>query len=132
MKSLDIRTSSRTDFVNITAQVRQCVSESGVNSGLVVVYVPHTTAGVTINEAADPDVVFDMTNYFDKLVPWNNNYRHGEGNSAAHIKTTMVGSSVSIPIENGKMALGVWQGIFFCDFDGPRNRQCYLTITFND
>ena len=123
MKSINVKTRSRTEFVNITADVQKIVKESGVKNGVCHVYVPHTTAGITINEGADPSVVRDMQVFFNKLVPLSGDYLHMEGNSDAHIKTSLVGPSQAIIIEGGKLVLGTWQAIFFCEFDGARNRK---------
>lgn len=127
--TLDVRTSSRSQMVNITENVRQAVRNSGVTDGIVTVFVPHTTAGVTINENADPDVVWDILYELDKIVPWEDGYRHYEGNTAAHIKASMMGSSVTVIIENGRLLLGTWQGIYFCEFDGPRNRKVIIKVS---
>ena len=127
--TFDIRTSARSEMVNITEKVRQAVRDSGVMEGIATVFVPHTTAGVTINENADPDVVRDMLHELDRIVPWEDNYHHYEGNSAAHIKATMTGASEQVIIENGKLLLGTWQGIYFCEYDGPRNRHFMVRIT---
>ena len=118
----------RVDFYDITAQVRKAVSESAVKEGLVLVYCPHTTAGITINENADPDVVRDLLVGFDKAFPDSAEFRHGEGNSAAHLKASAVGSSVTLIIDGGRLVLGTWQGIYFCEFDPPRNRKFYVKI----
>jgi secondary thiamine-phosphate synthase enzyme len=126
MKTVNVQTSSRTDFVNITEQVRSVVRDMGLENGIVTVFVPHTTAGVTINENADPDVTHDMGCALDRAVPWEAGYRHCEGNSAAHVKASLMGSSVQVILEAGRMQLGTWQGIFFCEFDGPRSRKVYV------
>ena len=115
-------------FYNITPQVREAVVKSGVTDGIAVVYCPHTTAGITINENADPDVVYDLLIGLNKAFPDRVEFRHGEGNSAAHLKASAIGSSATIIIENGKMLLGTWQGIYFCEFDPPRNRKFYVNI----
>jgi secondary thiamine-phosphate synthase enzyme len=128
LKTVPVRTSARVELVDITGLVHQLVSKSGVNSGLCLVYVPHTTAGVTINENADPSVKDDILMELSKIVPFNDNYQHSEGNSAAHIKASMVGSNVEVIIDNGKLVLGTWQGIYFCEFDGPRNRKVYIKV----
>lgn len=123
MTRFEIKTSRRDEFVDVTGRVRRCVEASGTESGIVVVYVPHTTAGITINENADPDVVHDMIKQLDEMIPWRQPfYRHGEGNSAAHVKASLMGSSVQVFIEQGRLCLGRWQGIWFCEFDGPRMR----------
>ena len=128
MEKLRISTTNRTEFINITSQVRQFVSSSGVQEGICHVFVPHTTAGVTVNEAADPDVQRDILNELNKVIPFEDSYAHREGNAAAHIKTTLFGSSVTVPISEGRLALGTWQGIFLGEFDGPRSRSVYLQL----
>ena len=125
---LSVKTRERTELVDVTSEVNQLIKESGIDQGLCMVYVPHTTAAVTINESADPSVKADMLMILNKVIPWEANYRHLEGNSAAHIKSTLVGSSELIVIENRKLVLGTWQGIFFCEFDGPRNRKLHVRI----
>jgi len=126
MKKIAIRTRERTEFVDITTAVAAAVQETGVQSGICLVYVPHTTASVTINENADPSVTRDILAELNRLVPFDGGYTHSEGNSAAHIKSTLVGCSQLIPIANGRLALGAWQGIYFCEFDGPRTREVYV------
>jgi secondary thiamine-phosphate synthase enzyme len=116
------------NFYNITAQVRESVVKSGITSGIAVVYCPHTTAGITINENADPDVVRDLLFALDKTYPDRPEFRHAEGNSAAHLKASTIGSSVTVIIENGKPLLGTWQGIYFCEFDPPRKRTFYVKV----
>ena len=128
MKTFSITTSERVDLVEITFQVAQEVTKSGVVTGTVTTFVPHTTCGITINESADPDVARDIKMHLTKLVPQGGDFRHYEGNSDSHIKTSMIGSSENIFIENGKLVLGMWQGIFLCDFDGPRTRKVYMKI----
>jgi secondary thiamine-phosphate synthase enzyme len=128
MHKLDIKTRSPVEFQEITDKVREAVKESGVESGICVVYVPHTTAGVMINEHADPDVVDDIAAQLEVMAPQRGKYKHGEGNSAAHIKAALVGSSATVIIQYGELALGTWQGIFFCEFDGPRNRSVLVKI----
>ncbi|MCH7675913.1 YjbQ family protein [candidate division KSB1 bacterium] len=123
LKEFSIRTNQQVEFVKLTGQVQKLLDESGVQEGICHVYVPHTTAGITINEGADPDVIRDMTMELNKIVPLEDGYRHAEGNSAAHIKASMMGSSVAVIIESGKLVLGTWQAIFFCEFDGPRTRR---------
>ncbi|MFQ5637048.1 MAG: secondary thiamine-phosphate synthase enzyme YjbQ [bacterium] len=129
LKEFTINTNQQFEFVKVTGQVQQFVNESGVREGVCQVYIPHTTAGVTINEGADPDVVRDMIMELNKIVPLEDGYRHAEGNSAAHIKASMMGSSVSVFIQNGRLALGTWQAIFFCEFDGPRTRRVLVRIS---
>ncbi len=128
LKKVDIKTSSRTEFQEITGKVRDIVEAGRVKSGVCHVYVPHTTAGVMINEHADPDVVEDIAGQLEAMVPQRRNYRHSEGNSAAHIKASLIGSSCTIFIEEGQLALGTWQGIFFGEFDGPRSRSFLVKI----
>jgi secondary thiamine-phosphate synthase enzyme len=118
----------REDFYNITPQVRESVAKSGVKSGVVTVYCPHTTAGITINENADPDVVHDLLIGLRGAFPDRPEFRHSEGNSMAHLKASVIGSSVTVIIENGKRLLGTWQGVYFCEFDPPRNRQFYVKV----
>ena len=125
---LSVKTRETTELVDITSDIIRLVQESGVDQGLCMLYVPHTTAAVTINESADPSVKSDMLMIINQIIPWKANYRHLEGNSAAHIKTTLVGSSELIAIENQQLVLGTWQGIFFCEFDGPRSRKLQVRI----
>ena len=124
--TLHIKTSRRTEWVNITSEVNRCVAASGVSSGVCHLYVPHTTAGVTINEGDDPDVARDMEAAFDRMVPRDAGYKHYEGNSDSHIKASLIGCSQTVWIENGRLHLGRWQAIFFCEFDGPRNREVHV------
>ncbi len=126
MKQFTLQTRSRTDFVNIDQQVAGLVRESGLTDGVVTVFIPHTTAGVTINENADPDVLADMEQVLDRVVPWSGGYRHGEGNTAAHVKAGMMGSSVQVIVAGGQLQLGTWQSLFFCEFDGPRTRKVWV------
>jgi secondary thiamine-phosphate synthase enzyme len=127
-KTISVKTRSRTEFVNVTSDVQRVVSDSGVKNGVCCVYVPHTTAGVTINEGADPSVVKDILSTLNKQIPHNGNYLHMEGNSDAHIKTSLFGSSEMIIIDGGKLMLGTWQAIFFCEFDGARSRKISVKI----
>ncbi len=126
MKTFELQTRARTEFVEVTARVQAAVAELGLAEGVVTVFAPHTTAGMTINENADPDVVADLQSVLDALAPWRGAYRHGEGNSAAHVKATLVGSSVRVCVAGGRLRLGAWQGIYFCEFDGPRSRQVWV------
>ena len=126
MTELTLRTRSRTDFVNITDDVRRAVSDARIESGTVTVFVPHTTAGVQINENADPDVMRDMELILDRMVPWHGSYAHSEGNAAAHAKAALMGASVQIIVSNGQLELGTWQGVYFCEFDGPRHRKVWV------
>ncbi|MGC9772424.1 secondary thiamine-phosphate synthase enzyme [Fervidobacterium changbaicum] len=128
LQEFSVRTTRRVELVDITNEVRKIVKESGVKDGIVVVYVPHTTCGVTINEHADPSVVEDIINQLAKIVPANAGYRHLEGNSDAHIKVSIVGSSVTIIVNNGNLLLGTWQGVFLCEFDGPRTREVIVKV----
>jgi secondary thiamine-phosphate synthase enzyme len=125
---LSVRSSTRSEFVDITEEVMACVRRSQVNSGICVVYVPHTTAGLTINENYDSSVKVDLLAALDRLVPLQDNYRHAEGNSAAHIKASLMGCSHTLPVSNGHLALGTWQGIFLAEFDGPRQREVIVTV----
>lgn len=128
-ETLSISTVRRTQFVSITSKITEVIASKGFQDGVLTIFVPHTTAGVTINENADPDVARDMESFSDQLVPQSNQFRHSEGNSDAHIKSSFYGSSVQVIIRNGKMWLGTWQGIYFCEFDGPRQREIYLALT---
>jgi len=125
---LTVKTRSRTEMVDITAEVGRMVAQSGVRTGLCMLYVPHTTAGITINESADPSVRADILMVLNEVVPWKAAYRHVEGNSPAHVKATLVGASQTVAIENSELVLGTWQGVFFCEFDGPRERTVHLRI----
>ena len=125
---LTVKTRSQTELIDVTARVQQQVTESKMNNGLCMVFVPHTTAAVTINESADPSVAGDILMVLNKIVPWKEAYRHMEGNSPAHLKTSIIGSSETIAIENGRLVLGTWQGIFFCEFDGPRTRRLDIRL----
>ena len=127
----ELRTSGRTDFVDATGLVAAAVKELGLVDGAVVVFNPHTTAAVTINEGADPDVVRDMTASLDRIVPWQDGYHHAEGNAAAHIKASLCGSSVTVLVQEGQLQLGVWQKIWFCEFDGPRRRRLWVQTLGN-
>ena len=129
METFSVRTSAFNEFVDITPDVHRIVAESGVSEGIVMVYCPHTTGAITINENADPDVKRDVLVKLADLVPRHGDYRHGEGNSDSHIKSIVTGASELIPITNGRMALGTWQGIFFCEYDGPRSRRVHVTVT---
>jgi len=129
LKQFSVKTDGRVDFINIDNQVQKVIAESNVQSGTCLIFVPHTTAAVTINENADPDVVRDLKKELNKIIPFNDNYAHAEGNSAAHIKSSLVGASETVAIENGRMVLGTWQSLFFCEFDGPRTRKVYVKIS---
>ncbi|MDP2944921.1 MAG: secondary thiamine-phosphate synthase enzyme YjbQ [Atribacterota bacterium] len=128
LKEITIQTNTQAQILDITAQVQNAVGESGIVEGLCCVFIPHTTAGVTINENADPSVKQDIVMELDKVIPFDDNYSHLEGNSAAHIKASIIGSSVNVPVKNNNLLLGTWQGICFCEFDGPRRRKFYVKI----
>jgi secondary thiamine-phosphate synthase enzyme len=128
MKVIEVKTPSKETLVDITGRVMEEVSSSGIQNGICSVYVPHTTAGVTINENADPSVKEDILMALRKIVPDSLSYSHSEGNSPAHVKASLIGSSVNILIDKGRLSLGTWQGIFFCEFDGPRNRRAFIKI----
>ena len=126
MTKFSIQTRSRTDFIKIDRQVAEIVKESGLSEGIVTVFIPHTTAGVTINENADPDVTADLETVLDRVVPWEGGYHHFEGNTAAHAKASMMGSSAQVIVSGGRLQLGTWQSLYFCEFDGPRTRQVWV------
>jgi secondary thiamine-phosphate synthase enzyme len=126
--SFPVKTHQRTELVDITSRVAGAVSASGIQEGFCLVYCPHTTAGITINENADPAVQRDILMEINKVIPFEDHYTHMEGNSAAHLKSTLTGTSETIPIHNGRLILGTWQGIYFCEYDGPRSRNVHLQI----
>jgi len=126
MESLSVRTRKHTEFIDITAEIQGVVEKLGVNDGVVTVFVPHTTAGITINENADPDVTADIDSALEKAVPWRAGYAHCEGNAAAHVKASMMGPSVQVIVESGRLCLGTWQAVYFCEFDGPRTRKAWV------
>lgn len=129
LHKIELNTSKRDEMRDITREVQSYVRKSGIANGLAVIYTPHTTAGITINENADPDVKHDVLMRLDEVYPWNHpKYRHGEGNTASHLKAITTGTSQTVIIQNGELLLGRWQGIYFCEFDGPRNRDCYIKI----
>jgi secondary thiamine-phosphate synthase enzyme len=128
MYTINVRTDEQTSLVDITKQVRSVVKQSGITEGVCIIFVPHTTAAVTINENADPDVKTDILKEMNKVIPFEDDYRHGEGNSAAHIKAGLFGFSENVIIDNGDLVLGTWQGIYFCEFDGPRNRKVCVKV----
>lgn len=127
-EGLSLSTRSQFEFQDITAMVKRIAADSGIQDGLVTVYCPHTTAAITINEAADPAVVKDMIKELDEIVPLRHGYSHGEGNSAAHIKSSMIGCSETVILTDGRLLLGTWQGIYFCEFDGPRQRKVHVSV----
>ncbi|HKK83083.1 MAG TPA: secondary thiamine-phosphate synthase enzyme YjbQ [Atribacterota bacterium] len=128
LKIFSVPTHNRTEMLDITSDVQKVVQESKQQEGLCCVFIPHTTAGITINENADPSVQKDILYELNKVIPFDDNYSHLEGNSAGHIKSSLIGSSVNIIIENGQLKLGTWQGIYFCEFDGPRTRKAWVKI----
>jgi secondary thiamine-phosphate synthase enzyme len=128
MQSFSVRTQKHTQFLDITQIVQSCISDSGIQDGIVTIFVPHTTAGITINENADPSVTSDIVDALDRAVPWQAHYRHAEGNAAAHVKAGMMGSSIQVIVEDGRLLLGTWQAVYFCEFDGPRSRNVWLSI----
>ena len=128
MKTLRVKTSRRVQFVDITREVEQVVHDSGVSRGVCYIYVPHTTAGIAINEHADPDVARDVEGIFDRLIPHEGPYRHSEGNTDSHMKAILTGTSQTVLVENGALVLGTWQGIFLCEFDGPRQRTILVKV----
>ena len=128
MNIINITTKNRFDIIDITSQVQSCITNSNVKSGIAVIFIPHTTAGVTINENADNDVKSDLKNIFNNMIPEKNNYRHIEGNSQAHALSTLTSPSLTVIIEDGKLMLGTWQDIYFMEYDGPRNRKAYIQI----
>jgi len=132
MEIIPVRTSERSQLVDITDQVAKCVAESGLTDGLVCVFVPHTTAGITINENADPAVVYDVLSSLAKVFPERAGYRHVEGNSDSHVKSSLIAPSLMVIVEGGRLRLGTWQAIYFAEFDGPRNRQCWVKTIVGD
>jgi len=125
-QSISVSTKSRNAMVDITSEVQRCIKEFAIKDGICLVYVPHTTAGVTINEGADPDVCRDILEKLSQLVPHGRGYHHTEGNADSHVKATLVGSSIMVIVDDGRLVLGTWQRIFFCEFDGPRNRKVFV------
>jgi len=131
MEKIDIKTNSRSELIDITDRIRAIVKRSKVNDGICFIFCPHTTAGLTINENADPKVKRDIINSLNKLIPENAGYSHTEGNADSHIKSSLFGSSLTVFVENGQLALGTWQGIYFCESDGPRSREVWIKIISN-
>ena len=127
-KTISVKTSAQTEMVDVTSQVQSELSKSGIEEGRLTLYVPHTTAAITINEGADPAVKADILMVLNQMVPWKANYKHMEGNSPAHVKTSLVGAAETVLVSGGRLVLGTWQRIFFCEFDGPRNRKLHLQI----
>ncbi|HPQ69882.1 MAG TPA: secondary thiamine-phosphate synthase enzyme YjbQ [bacterium] len=128
---LEVSTAAREQFIDVTARVQQALTTMGARDGVITVFVPHTTAGVTINENADPDVVHDILLALEKAVPDQRQFRHGEGNSTAHVKSSLMGPSLQVLVQNGRLVLGTWQGIYFCEFDGPRNRKLLVQASID-
>jgi secondary thiamine-phosphate synthase enzyme len=128
MEKISVKTRKHFEFIDVTRDVQEMVRKSGVTSGVCQVFVPHTTAGITINENADPDVIRDIIGELDTIVPIDDNYAHAEGNSAAHIKSSLMGCSQTVLVEEGRLVLGTWQSLFFCEFDGPRTRSLWVKI----
>ena len=128
IQTVQVKSSRRTDFIDITHSVQEVIQKSGVGEGVCHLFIPHTTAAVTINENADPSVTRDILMMLNKLIPSEDDYRHLEGNSPAHIKSSLLGCSETVLVESGKLVLGTWQGIFFCEFDGPRSRKVYVKV----
>jgi secondary thiamine-phosphate synthase enzyme len=129
VRYINVRSKSRIEFIDVTEMVQGVVSEAGIKDGICCLYVPHTTAGITINEGADPSVQRDIQNTLNRIAPQDINYFHREGNADAHIKSTLVGASVNVIIDEGKLLLGTWQSVFFCEFDGPRHRRIAVKFT---
>jgi secondary thiamine-phosphate synthase enzyme len=127
-KTLEIKTNSQTELIDITHQIQELVSENSIKEGLCQIFIPHTTAAVTINENADPSVKRDILKELNKVIPFDDNYHHSEGNSAAHIKSSLTGPSLAVIVHQGRLKLGTWQGIYFCEFDGPRHRQIWVKL----
>jgi len=128
MQTFQVRTSAQTEFIDITRSVQEAVKKTGVEDGICIIFIPHTTAAVTINENADPDVVQDIIMELNKIVPFKDPYHHMEGNSPSHIKASLVGCSQIVFVESRKLVLGTWQGIFVCEFDGPRERKVHVKV----
>ena len=128
MDTINIETNNKFDIINITNKIQACIDKSNINSGIAVIFIPHTTAGVSINENADPDVLKDLKQIFNKVIPENDNYKHFEGNSQAHALSTLTSASITVIIENGKLVLGTWQSIYFMEYDGPRQRKAHIKI----
>ena len=128
LETFSVKTEARSQLLDITYKIEAIVNQSGIQSGICTIFIPHTTAGVTINENADPSVKRDVLYELEKIVPWEDNYQHYEGNSAAHLKASMMGFSEQVIVEGGKLVLGTWQSVYFCEFDGPRTRKVHVKI----
>lgn len=129
MREIAIQTTQHTEFINIDREIQDVIEHAGIDEGICHVFVPHTTAGITINENADPDVCADIEKALDKVVPWRAGYAHAEGNAAAHVKASMMGFSQSVFVRNGRLAFGTWQSLYFCEFDGPRKRKLWVNVS---
>ena len=129
LKTISVKTSSRTELVDVTSQVQNELTQSGIRDGRLSLYVPHTTAAITINEGADPAVKADILMVLNQIIPWEANYKHMEGNSPAHVKASLIGSAETVIVSGGRLVLGTWQRVFFCEFDGPRNRKLHLQVS---
>jgi secondary thiamine-phosphate synthase enzyme len=132
IQTFQVKTTTQTEFIDVTHSVQKAVQKAGMREGTCIIFIPHTTAAVTISENADPSVIQDIVMELNKIVPFNDQYRHMEGNSPAHIKASLVGCSEIAFVESGKLVLGTWQGIFFCEFDGPRNRKVHVKMISED
>jgi secondary thiamine-phosphate synthase enzyme len=132
VRYINVKSKTRTEFIDITEKIQEAVKEAGINNGSCNLFIPHTTAGITVNEGADPSVQRDILTYLNKLIPFDGDYHHREGNSSAHIKASVIGVSAHVFVEEGKLALGTWQSIFFCEFDGPRHRRVAVKFTAGD
>jgi len=132
VRYINLRSRERTEFIDITEKIQEALKETGIGSGVCNIFVPHTTAGVTVNEGVDPTVQRDIQTFLNKMVPFDGDYHHREGNSSAHIKTTLTGVSQTVLVDEGRLVLGTWQSIFFCEFDGPRHRRVALKIIASD
>ncbi len=128
MEKITLATRAQTTFIDITGQISAFITKHNFHNGLCYIFIPHTTAAITINEHADPDVKEDILRELNKVIPFDDNYRHMEGNAAAHIKASLIGSALTVAVENDQLQLGTWQGIFFCEFDGPRTRQIWISL----
>ncbi len=128
LKTISVKTSAQTEMVDVTSQVQSELSKAGIKDGRLTLYVPHTTAAITINEGADPAVKADILMVLNQIVPWEANYKHMEGNSPAHVKASLLGSAETVIVSGGRLVLGTWQRVFFCEFDGPRSRKLHLQV----
>lgn len=131
MIEIKIKTSKKIEFIDLTSEIKKIILKNTYKDGILTIFIPHTTAGITINENTDSDVITDIVRNLERLVPFNNRYLHVEGNSDAHIKASLIGSSINVIVENGELKLGIWQGIYFCEFDGPRNRTIWVKFIGN-